>query len=67
MKEVLVDEVENKVVDVDVCDWLVDLLDDVLLVDIARLDDVPGLLVGILVVRDDDEVRVLDWTLKLEL
>lgn len=41
---VLVDGVENEVVDVEVCDWLVNLLDDLLLVDFPRLGDVPELL-----------------------
>jgi hypothetical protein len=75
---VLVDGVENKVVDDEVYDWLVNLLDDVLLVDFAGLDGVPELLewVGVLLVRDDervlvplddDEERGLDWALELEL
>ena len=75
---VLVDGVENEVVDVEVRDWLVNSIDDALLADFAGLDDVPELLewVGVLVVRDDervlaplddDEERVLDWTLELEL
>jgi hypothetical protein len=75
---VLVDGVENEDVDVEVCDWLVNSIDDVLLVDFAGLDDVPKLLewVGapvardderVLAILDDDEERVLDWTLELEL
>ena len=75
---VLVDRVENEVFDDEVGDLLVDLLDDELLVDFVGINDVPELLerAGVLVVRDDerllvpfddDEKRVLDWTLELEL
>lgn len=59
MLVVLVDRMEIEVGDIEVCDWLLDLLDAMLLVDFAELGDTPELLdcVGLLVARDGERWR----------
>ncbi len=57
---VFIDGAENEFFDIEVCDWLVSFLDDVLLVDFVGLDDLVELLerVGVLGLIDSDGLRL---------